>query len=153
MARRAVETIQASVAVGWDEVHGGLLRFVDREGGAPKGAPTGGRYEALVTDTWDLKLWWPHSEALYATLLAWSLNGDPELVASYEKFHRYTFGTFPNQNRHVGEWIQIRDRQGRPVERVVALPVKDPYHILRNMMLIVELLHAVDSPLEVEVGP
>jgi N-acylglucosamine 2-epimerase len=151
LARRAVETIRASIAVGWDESHGGLLRFVDREGGRPTGGRIGGRYEALVTDTWDLKLWWPHSEALYATLLAWSQHGDPELLAWYERFHRYSFDTFPNADRGVGEWVQIRDRRGSPVERVVALPVKDPYHILRNMMLIVELLHTNDSPLRISV--
>lgn len=151
MARRAGEVIRAAIAVGWDEVHGGLLRFVDRAGGQPKGVLTGGRYEKLVTDTWDLKLWWPHSEALYATLLAWSMNGDPKMAAWYETLHRYTFATFPNQNREVGEWIQIRDRQGQPMDRVVALPVKDPYHVLRNMMLIVELLNTLDSSVEFEV--
>ena len=27
-------------------------------------------------------------------------------------------------------------------EKVVALPVKDPYHIIRNLILIIELLYA-----------
>ena len=40
----------------------------------------------------------------------------------------------------MGEWIQIRDRRGAPVDKVVALPVKDPYHVLRNLLLILELL-------------
>ena len=38
------------------------------------------------------------------------------------------------------EWIQIRTREGYPQEKVVALPVKDPYHIIRNVILIIELL-------------
>ena len=40
----------------------------------------------------------------------------------------------------MGEWIQIRTREGKPQEKVVALPVKDPYHIIRNVILIIELL-------------
>ena len=28
-----------------------------------------------------------------------------------------------------------------PQEKVVALPVKDPYHIVRNLLLILELLY------------
>jgi len=47
--------------------------------------------------------------------------------------------TFPNPDRAVGEWIQIRDRAGRPLDKVVGLPVKDPYHVIRNLMLLVEL--------------
>ena len=35
---------------------------------------------------------------------------------------------------------KIRTREGRPQEKVVALPVKDPYHIIRNVILIIELL-------------
>lgn len=39
------------------------------------------------------------------------------------------------------EWVQIRTRSGQPEEKVVALPVKDPYHIIRNLILILELLN------------
>lgn len=52
----------------------------------------------------------------------------------------YTFDTFPNPDTEVGEWIQIRDRQGRPQNKVVALPVKDPFHVMRALILIVDLL-------------
>ena len=30
--------------------------------------------------------------------------------------------------------------EGKPQEKVVALPVKDPYHIIRNVLFIIELL-------------
>ena len=47
---------------------------------------------------------------------------------------------FINPDRSIGEWIQILTREGRPQEKVVALPVKDPFHIIRNLLLICELL-------------
>ena len=65
---------------------------------------------------------------------------DDELLALYRQVFDYTFRTFPNPDREIGEWIQIRDRQGRPEQRVVALPVKDPFHIIRNVAQIIELL-------------
>ena len=34
------------------------------------------------------------------------------------------------------------DRQGKPEQKVVALPVKDPFHIIRNVALIIELLRS-----------
>ena len=39
---------------------------------------------------------------------------------------------------------QILDRKGKKMNKVVALPVKDPYHILRALFLIVELLNLKD---------
>lgn len=138
----AARVIKRSFALGWDTEYGGLYHHVDREGGMPRGDHVGGAYERLVVDTWDTKIWWPHSEALYASLLAYSRTGDDDLLALHSRIHAYVFATFPNPNAAVGEWIQIRDRAGRPMDKIVALPVKDPFHIMRNLMLIVELLSA-----------
>jgi N-acylglucosamine 2-epimerase len=141
LVRNAVLAIRRAFELGWDTEQGGLLRFVDRDGGAPKGRKTGHPYERLILETWDTKLWWPHSEALYATLLAAELAQYETLLRLYLMVHTYTFHTFPHPDDGVGEWIQIRDRRGRPVDKLVALPVKDPYHALRSALLIIEHLH------------
>lgn len=125
LARIAVRALD----LGWDGDHGGLLRHVDRDGGAPTGARTDDPYEALVVDTWDTKLWWPHAEALYATAL---LAPD-----RHAHLHEYVFETFPEGTGR--EWTQIRDRDGTPLEKTVALPVKDPFHIARALLMLVEL--------------
>ena len=109
-------------------------------------------YEELILDTWDLKLWWPHSEALYSTLLAYRLTGDDQLYSLFHQVHEYVFQTFPNPDSQIGEWIQIRDRQGLPLEKFVALPVKDPYHVLQDVLLIVELLHDSEKERSAETG-
>lgn len=135
----AVRVIASSFEAGWDGVHGGLFRFVVPGGPEPRG-PGDGPFERLIVDTWDTKIWWPHSETLYATLLAESLAGASALREVHDRVYDYTFATFPNPDPAVGEWIQIRDRRGRPLDAVVGLPVKDPYHLTRNLLLIVELL-------------
>jgi N-acylglucosamine 2-epimerase len=94
----------------------------------------------LVLDDWASKLWWVHSEALYTTLLLYDRTGDEEFLSWFEKIYQYVFSTFPNPDKEIGEWIQIRTREGKPQEKVVALPVKDPYHITRNVILLIELL-------------
>ncbi|MFB5190679.1 AGE family epimerase/isomerase [Alicyclobacillus fastidiosus] len=137
----ATNTVKRAFEMGWDAKCGGLLRFVDQDGGPPRGQQTGDAYEQLILDTWDTKLWWPHSEALYTTLLSYHLTQDAAFKQLYEQTHDYVFQTFPNPDTVVGEWIQIRDRQGQPVDKLVALPVKDPYHIIRNVLLTIELLH------------
>ncbi|MDF2644328.1 MAG: hypothetical protein K0Q73_133 [Paenibacillus sp.] len=140
---KAVRTTTKMLELGWDQELGGIFLFVDREGGPPRGNKEGIEHTSMVKQigqNWDSKLWWPHSEALYTTRLIYKLTGDPELLAHYNRLHDYTFKTFPNPNRSVGEWIQIRSRSGEPINQVVALPVKDPYHIIRNVILIIELL-------------
>ena len=90
---------------------------------------------------WDSKLWWIHSEALYTSLLCYFNSDDEEFLDWFDKVFEYTFRTFPGKNPEIREWIQIRTRDGKPQEKVVALPVKDPFHITRNLILILELLH------------
>ena len=126
--------------LGWDEQFGGLLRFVDVEGGMPRGDLMNVSYETLVKETWDMKLWWPHSEILYLFPYLYSLSGDTEMKELYEKSAEYVFSTFPNSE--VGEWNQICKRDGTPEDKVVALPVKDPFHIMRNFIKIIEFCQA-----------
>lgn len=139
---KAAEVVKRSFEIGWDPEFGGLYRYVDYGGGQPQGRLIGDRFEALIRDTWDMKIWWPHSEALYTLLLAYRMTHEQVFWDYYERTHDYVFRTFPNPDRSVGEWIQIRDRQGEPVQKLVALPVKDPYHIIRNVLLAIELLSA-----------
>lgn len=143
LVQKAASVVKRSLELGWDKEFGGILRFVNADGRSPQGAAPEGPFETLISETWDTKIWWPHSETLYATLLAYDLTGDEGFLDLHRRTYDYTFATFPNPNRELGEWIQIRDRYGKPLERVVGLPVKDPYHIMRNLMLLVELLSKV----------
>lgn len=95
---------------------------------------------------WDDKLWWVHSEALYTTLLCYFRGGGTDFLDWHDRIFDYTFRTFPNTDPSVREWIQIRRRDGAPQEKTVALPVKDPYHITRNLILLLELLSPVCKP-------
>ena len=121
----------------WDKEYGGLLRFVDIDGGRPKGIDSKSDYENLISSTWDMKLWWPHSEMLYLYRKLYVLTKDKDFDNYYKMAFDYSFSTFPSTNN--GEWVQIRDRRGKPVDKVVALPVKDPFHIMRDFLKIIKL--------------
>lgn len=130
--------VLSSLKLGWDHENGGLLRYVDRDGGQPKGRDSGTEFEKLIQSTWDYKLWWPHAEALYSCLRFYEATGNEEFYYWYEKLKKYTYSVFPSSKGM--EWIQITTRDGKALERVVALPVKDPYHILRMHLLSIQLL-------------
>ena len=143
---QAVRTAKTMFDLGWDEKYGGLFLFVDRDGGKPRGTKTGIEHTSMVRQieqNWDNKVWWVHSEALYTMLLCYSITRNEQWLSDYWKIHDYTFRTFPNPDERIGEWIQIRMRNGQPDNKVVALPVKDPYHIIRNVCLIIELLNGM----------
>lgn len=143
-ARTALRVIGSAFDGGWDAEHGGLFRYLVPGEVAPSGAAEG-PFERLILETWDSKIWWVHSEALYALQLAarvapgLGLAAEP-YAARHDRAFEYTFATFPNPDNRVGEWIHVRDRRGQPLRKVVGLPVKDPYHLTRNLMLLVELL-------------
>ncbi|EHB11654.1 N-acylglucosamine 2-epimerase, partial [Heterocephalus glaber] len=40
---------------------------------------------------WDMKLWWPHSEAMIAFLMGYRDSGDPALLRLFEQVAEYTF--------------------------------------------------------------
>ena len=134
---RIVETALAAFEIGWDNECGGLLRFVDREGGPPRGHLFGDSFEEQIRDGWSLKLWWVHAEALFSLLYLYSLSGDRRLVERYERLAEYVFRVFPNSR--LGEWIQTRLRDGTPENKHVALPVKDPFHIARSFLKILTI--------------
>lgn len=134
-----------ALELGWDETHGGLLRYVDAAGGSPDGRTFGGdRYESLVIDTWDTKLWWVHAEAMLATAALDTAYPSAGFAAWNRTVTDYSLDTFPDPAGQ--EWLQVRDRAGRPLDRVVALPVKDPFHIARALLMALELESAGSHP-------
>ena len=95
----------------------------------------------------DTKLWWPHTEALYALLLAYEQTGDREFLDWYDRIHEYSFRHYPVTEH--GEWTQNLDREGKPIEDIVCLPVKDPFHLPRALIYCLEVLDRLIVP---EVG-
>ncbi len=124
--RQAVEAIHWHLEFGWDEAYGGLFHARDAKGGTP---------------WWrfaNAKLWWPHTEALYALLLAYEVSREAWCLEWFERVHNYAFSHFPDLEH--GEWTQKLDRQGRKITETVALPVKDPFHLPRALIYCVEVL-------------
>ncbi len=124
--RQAVEVIRWHIEFGWDEEYGGILLARDAEGGEP---------------WWpfaDAKIWWPHTEALYALLLAYEISQEDWALDWFQKVHNYAFTHYPVPV--YGEWTQKLDRQGRKITETVALPVKDPFHLPRALIYCTQVL-------------
>ncbi|HOA75400.1 MAG TPA: AGE family epimerase/isomerase [Phycisphaerae bacterium] len=129
---RACEVIRRHLEIGWDREFGGLFYAVDAQRRPEVGWPFA-----------DTKLWWPHTECLYATLLAHEHSRQPWCLDWHERIRAWSYAHFPVPEH--GEWYQKLDRQGRPFTQTVALPVKDPFHLPRALILCIECLDRLNA--------
>lgn len=123
---RAAEVMRWHLEKGWDNEYGGIFLGTDAEDHPP------------FLPHAETKIWWPHTEALYGLLLAGRLTGERWCEEWYARVHEWSFARYPMPE--TGEWRQRLDRRGEPLDTVVALPVKDPFHLPRAAILAVQLL-------------
>ncbi len=126
LIQKAAEVIRWHLESGWDNEYGGMFLSRDIAGGEP------------FLPHSQKKVWWPHVEALYATLLTYELTGQEWCREWYQKVSDWTWSHFPMPN--CGEWYQRLTREGQPTMEVIALPVKDPFHLPRAAILIAQLM-------------
>lgn len=128
---KALSILDRSWEIGWDKEYGGLYSFVDIEGKPP---------EQLE---WDMKLWWPHTETLYAALLANHITGDKKYESWYEQTHEWAFTNF--RDRNCGEWYGYLHRDGTVSNTLKGSMWKGPFHLPRALLLNTKLLEAMMS--------
>ena len=126
LLQTAAQIALASLEHGWDQEQGGI-RYITNIDWTPTHS-----LEA------DMKLWWPHGEALYALLLAWDLTGRDDLARWYQRVHDYTFRQFPDPE--CGEWFGYLNRDGSPVWTAKANGWKGCFHLPRILHRCYELL-------------
>jgi N-acylglucosamine 2-epimerase len=120
---------------GWDEEYGGIFCFRDL-----RGLP-------VQEDCYDMKFWWPHCEAVIATLLAWILTGDEKYARWHQQVHEWSFRHFPDPE--FGEWYGYLHRDGRISTRLKGDLWKGPFHLPRMLWYCWKLLDS-DAGKEVE---
>ncbi len=126
LLQEAIQILRWSLEKGWDPEHGGILYYVDCDGKPAE------PYEH------ELKLWWVHNEALYATLLAYYLTGEDEWLAWFKKVHDWSFTHFPDTEH--GEWFGYLRRDGTVSNRVKGNMWKGPFHLPRALLNCWQLL-------------
>lgn len=105
--------------------------------------PTGGMRLALDIDGkepcfWGkptYQPWWVQVETLVATAAAYQHTGDENFLALHEKVRAFAFAHYPNG---YGDWINWLDENGE-VGSSAALPVKDPFHLPRGLMMLTKI--------------
>jgi N-acylglucosamine 2-epimerase len=111
---------------GWDKEYGGLFYFRDVR-------------DLPVQEYWhDMKFWWPHCEAMIATLLAWTLTGDNKYARWHQMVHDWSFAHFAD--REHGEWYGYLHRDGKVSVPLKGNMWKGPFHLPRALLYCWQLL-------------
>jgi N-acylglucosamine 2-epimerase len=126
MRELLLDSIEGALEFGWDREYGGLYYFMDVEGLPP-----------LPLES-NMKLWWPHTEAIYATILAHSLAGDPKWLTWLERLDAYAFGHFSDPEH--GEWFGYCDRRGELTSAAKGNNYKGCFHVPRMLLASYQLL-------------
>lgn len=106
---------------GWDEEHGGLRYFVDVHG-------------KPVQEYWaSMKFWWPHDEALIATLLAHRVSGEQRYLEYHQQCRDWAFGHFGDPEH--GEWFGYLHHDGTPCNTLKGNLWKSFFHHPRALLL------------------
>ncbi len=85
-------------ARGWDREYGGLYSFRDV-------------HHKPVQEYWhEMKFWWPHDEALIATLMAWLQTSEPRYLEWHCELFNWCFRHFSDPE--YGEWYGYLHRDG-----------------------------------------
>ena len=117
------KVIKRHIELAFDKEKGGLVLALDIDGKSPCfwGKPT-------------YKPWWVQLETLVATAYAYRHTKDKWFMDIHKQINEFAFKHYPNG---YGEWYNWLDNDGN-VGETAALPVKDPFHLPRAMMMLIE---------------
>lgn len=135
LKKSALKMLDDSLEGGWDKKYGGIFYYIDSEGKQP--------YQL----EWDMKLWWPHNEALYALLLAYYTTGNNKYTQWYKKVHDWSFSNFYDEK--YGEWFGYLHRDGSLSSTVKGSIWKGPFHVPRFYMKGLQLLSLMNKKKDV----
>jgi N-acylglucosamine 2-epimerase len=125
----AVRVLDGAWALGWDDEHGGLLSLVDVSG-------------RPVQELWaELKLWWPHCEAIIACLCAARATGEERHVDRWRQVNDWAHAHFPDPEH--GEWFGYLRRDGSVMNEAKGNMWKGPFHVPRMQWMASELCDAM----------
>ncbi len=131
LIRRAAEIIRGIFEFGTDREQGGLFYFMDALG------------KPHLELQWDMKLWWPHCEAMIASLYAFRLTKDEYFLKKFREIDSYAWSHF--RDPEYPEWYAYLNRAGVPTHTLKGGKWKTFFHLPRALYLCAGQMRAVDG--------
>ena len=127
---KAIEIFDMAFRKGWDKEYGGILYFIDCLGNPPEA------YEH------DMKLWWPHNEALIASLMIYRDTKDEKYLNLFYQILNYCKTYLADST--YGEWYGYLRRDGKPTEPPCkGSTYKGPFHLPRCLTMLDQMIDEI----------
>lgn len=131
MIRKAAGIVRALNEFGTDREHGGLYYFMDALG------------RPNPELQWDMKLWWPHCEAILAALYAYRLTGDAYFLDMFKTVDAWSFSHFKDTEHP--EWFGYLNRRGEPTHLLKGGKWKTMFHLPRALLVAIRQMEAIQG--------
>ncbi len=128
VVRRAADIVEFSMEKCWDPEFGGMISLLTSDGSEPEPPDW---FKTVGLDKY-AKVWWVHTEGIYATLCAYALTGKESFADWFRKVHDFSFGHFPDTE--YGEWFGALKRDGTPIGTDKGDAWKGVFHLPRALM-------------------
>jgi N-acylglucosamine 2-epimerase len=128
---KACEIIKGIFAYGIDKEYGGLYYFLDALN------------KPHLELQWDMKLWWPHCEALIACLYAYRLTKDEYFLTMYKEIDKYTWEHFKDPK--YPEWFAYLNRKGEVTHSLKGGKWKTFFHLPRALWFCSNQMRLIDN--------
>ena len=125
---RAIEIVDWMYERGYDEECGGIFSFADLSGGEPPQTD----WHRETSLSWRDKVWWVHSEALYALALAATESARQDMFQRFLDLDEWCWRHFYDAEH--GEWYPELYRDGTPKLTDKGTMWKAAYHLPRALM-------------------
>lgn len=125
---QVLDLLESALEQGWDHEHGGLFYFLDLEN------------KPVFHLEANMKLWWPHTEALQSLVYAVVRSGESRFQRWLDRVFEYTWHTFPDPR--FGEWFGYCDRSGKPTHSLKGNNYKGCFHVPRSLWLSIRKIEA-----------
>ena len=126
LMKTAIDVTMWSLERGWDEEKGGIFYMLDVEN------------KPVMSLEWDMKLLWPHCEAMIALLYAYKFEPNEKYLVWFDKIKTYVFAHYPDGD--YPEWLGHLHRDGTPINYIKGSDWKGPFHNVRAFLKICQLL-------------
>ena len=127
----AFNMIEWSFEIGWDKDYGGLYYFLDSAGRSPPFLE------------WNMKLWWPHCEAMIAYSMIFKETRSEEAWNKFKTVTEYSLKHFSDALGGHGEWFGYCDRRGEVTHRFKGGPYKGCFHVPRALFMVINVLKSM----------
>ena len=131
MIAKAARIVKALLTFGTDKEYGGIYYFMDALG------------KPHLELQWDMKLWWPHNEAILATLFAYRLTGDEYFLEKFKEIDNWAWAHF--KDKEYPEWFAYLNRRGEPTHMLKGGKWKTMFHLPRCLFIALDQMRKIQA--------